>query len=236
MLGNKKKMKKNNHIDSKHDGNKNDGDSTSENAGQHRNESPKRTKFIPREVKYLIIVIAVVAIFWLGLKVVLQVDNPFYIVSSESMVPTLMVGDIVVVRNGHSGISGGGGFSFSDLQVGDIIVFHTEDESGRTIVHRVVEIYHENDDDDNNNNSTEGRGERLIKTKGDANPVSYEGLDYPIGESDYYGKVIFVIPKVGLIFNALMTSSVRYILILVVAVSIASISIIMLRSRRNKLV
>ena len=42
-------------------------------------------------------------------------------------------------------------------------------------------------------------GERLVKTKGDNNPESYEGFDYPIRENDYYGKVVGVIPKVGLI-------------------------------------
>jgi signal peptidase I len=79
--------------------------------------------------------------------------------------PTLMVGDIVVLRNGADG----SGFSFSDLKIGDIIVFHSEDGGGRTIVHRIVEIYQDD----------EG-GEMLVKTKGDNNAVSYEGLDYPI--------------------------------------------------------
>jgi hypothetical protein len=39
----------------------------------------------------------------------------------------------------------------------------------------------------------------LVKTKGDNNRVSYEVLDYPIREANYYGKVIYVIPMVGLI-------------------------------------
>jgi signal peptidase I len=95
-----------------------------------------------------------------------------------------MVGDLVVLRNGVDGSA----FSFSDLQFGDIIVFHSEDGGGRTIVHRIAEIYQDD----------ESR-ERLVKTKGDNNPVSYEVLDYPIREADYYGKVISVIPKVGLV-------------------------------------
>jgi hypothetical protein len=67
-------------------------------------------------------------------------------------------------------------------------------------VHRIVEIYQDDNNNNNNNNRvTEEREERLIKTKGDNNPVSYEVLDYPIREADYYGKVVSVIPKVGLV-------------------------------------
>ena len=63
-------------------------------------------------------------------------------------------------------------------------MFHSNDGRGRTIIHRVVEIYSEED-------------QIILKTKGDANPQSYEGMDYPISEEDYYGKVISVIPKIG---------------------------------------
>ncbi len=118
---------------------------------------------------------------WVGLKFVLHVEDPFYIVSSESMIPSLKIGDIVIMRNGE-------GFSFMDLQVGDIIIFHTDDAGGRTIVHRIVEIY-----------ADATSGERLVKTKGDNNPISYENFDYPIKQQDYYGKVIYVIPLVGLV-------------------------------------
>ena len=90
------------------------------------------------------------------------------------------------------------------MHVGDIIDFHTKDAGGRTIVHRIVEIYHA-DNATNNSSSNRSTGveeegeERLVKTKGDANPVSYEILDYPIREADYYGKVISIIPKIGLV-------------------------------------
>jgi len=152
-------------------------------------KSSKRTNFISNEVKYVVIAVVVIAIIWLGLRFFLQVNSPFYVVSSESMVPTLQVGDLVVLKNGPSG------FSFNDLQAGDIIVFHTEDGGGRTIVHRIAEIYH----GDNATKEGAQADERLVKTKGDNNPVSYEGLDYPIRETDYDGKVILIIPKVGLV-------------------------------------
>ena len=131
--------------------------------------------------KAVILIIGIILILvggWLGLRTFLAVDSPFYVVSSESMVPNLEKGDGVIIRNGD-------GYSFGDLQTGDIIVFHTEDGGGRVIIHRIVEVY--SDDSDY----------RLVKTKGDANPQSYEGMDYPITEEDYYGKVILTIPKIG---------------------------------------
>jgi signal peptidase len=176
--------------DNKKKNNNNEGDKTNKSKNEQHDKlkkfSTRRTKLIPNEVKYVIIGIAAIAIFWFGIKAILQVNNPFYVVSSESMVPSLMIGDLVVLRNGIDG----SGFSFYDLQVGDIIVFHSEDEGGRTIVHRVVEIYREDDAE---------AQDRLVKTKGDNNPVSYEVLDYPIREADYYGKVVSNIPKVGLV-------------------------------------
>jgi len=41
-------------------------------------------------------------------------------------------------------------------------------------------------------------GDSLVKTKVDNNRQSYENFDYPISHQDYYGKVIFIVPKVGL--------------------------------------
>ena len=134
-----------------------------------------------RETIIIIFVGAVLVFGGFAIRSFLQVSNPVYVVPSVSMVPTLNVGDLIVIRNGQ-------GFSFSDLKVGDIIVFHTNDGGGRTIVHRIVKIY-----------SDPTTGERLVKTKGDNNPQSYPNFDYPIRQQDYYGKVIYIIPKVGLL-------------------------------------
>jgi signal peptidase len=136
---------------------------------------------LSRELLTILVIGACIIGMWFGLKAILAVNSPFYIVPSESMVPSLNIGDVVIIRNGE-------GFSFMNLQVGDIIVFHTSDAGGRTIVHRITEIYADADS-----------GERLVKTKGDNNPISYEGFDYPIRQQDYYGKVIYIVPMVGLI-------------------------------------
>ena len=135
--------------------------------------------------KETLIIIGIAAVLVFGgfaIRAALQVSNPVYVVPTISMVPTLNVGDLVVIRSGVQS------FSFSDLKVGDIIVFHTNDGGGRTIVHRIVQIY--------KNVQT---GDRLVKTKGDNNPQSYENFDYPIRQQDYYGKVIYIIPKIGLL-------------------------------------
>ena len=126
-------------------------------------------------------IIAFLVILWAALRAVLSVESPFFVVSSESMIPNLNKGDMVVIRNGE-------GFAFADLGLGDIIVFHSDDAGGRTVIHRIVEVYHD-----------AATGERLVKTKGDNNAVSYEGFDYPIREEDYYGKVVFIVPKVGIL-------------------------------------
>ena len=127
------------------------------------------------------LVVASLTLAWLAMRAVLNVENPVYAVYSDSMVPALETGDVAIIRNGP-------GYSFDDLKADDIIIFHTDDAGGRVIIHRIVEIY-----------SDAETGERLVKTKGDNNPQSYEGFDYPIREKDYYGKVVGVIPKIAIL-------------------------------------
>lgn len=156
---------------------------------KEKGDSSKPPKDGSKRLWYIIAglaAITVLLISWYSIRAYLAVDNPFYVVPSESMIPTLNVGDVVMIRNGAEG------YSFDDVKVGDIIVFHTIDGGGRTIVHRVVEIY-----------SDPHTGDRLLKTKGDNNPQSYENFDYPIKKQDYYGKVVAVIPKIGLLSTML---------------------------------
>jgi len=101
---------------------------------------------------------------------------------SSSMSPNLRQNDGVIV--GH--------VPFNSLKIGDIIVFktHGTDASGNrsTIVHRVAQIVTEN-------------GQRIIRAKGDANPDSIPGVDYPILQRNYIGKVVYVIPQLGAVNN-----------------------------------
>ncbi|NDF27452.1 MAG: signal peptidase I, partial [Nitrosopumilaceae archaeon] len=110
-------------------------------------------------IKDVIIVGVGVLAIWIGLQVVFGTQNPFYVVSSGSMIPVLQVYDVLVVN---------GNVPFDDIKVGDIIVFNRPNGHDRVIVHRVESIL-----DDRPESKT-------IRTKGDANPISIPGTDYPI--------------------------------------------------------
>ena len=94
-------------------------------------------------------------------------------------------GDLLIVQGVNS---------VSEIAVGDVLII----DRGPDVIpltHRVVEIWEEN-------------GEVRLKTKGDANSQSYEYFyeegrrvsgDYPISPNQILGKVVFVIPKLGII-------------------------------------
>jgi signal peptidase len=148
---------------------------------------------LPVAIKDVVIVVAGVAIVW-AIVWIWFGTNPFFVVSSGSMEPVLKEYDILVVRDGQS---------FGDLKVGEIIVFHRPEGGDRVIVHRIIEI-------------VEGRdGERIIRTKGDANPSSIPGTDYPIEKDDYIGRVVYVIPGVGFITQAIAPPT-NYIIIAII--------------------
>ena len=138
-----------------------------------------------KEIKYAIIIAVGVTIILLGFWFAFGQLNPFYVVASGSMIPNLNINDYVIVSHN---------VPFNGLKVGDIIVFKTygTDNSGQhiTIVHRVAEIV-----------TDPINGQKVIRTKGDANPDSIPGADYPIFEKNYIGKVVHVIPKLGIITN-----------------------------------
>lgn len=142
--------------------------------------------------KDVIIVVIGVAIIWFGLRIAFGTDNPFYVVSSGSMEPNLNVFDVLVVQ---------GNDPFNDLKKGDIIVFDRPSGHDRVIVHRVAEIIDEEP--------------RVIRTKGDANPASIPGTDFPITEHEYIGKVAYVIPQIGYV-TRILTPPINYIIIAVI--------------------
>ena len=128
---------------------------------------------------------------WISLQITYGTENPFYIVASGSMVPVLQVYDIVIVQ-GHE--------PFEDIQVGDIIVFNRPSRHDRVILHRVVSIV---DDEP-----------KTIRTKGDANPASIPGTDFPITKEEYIGKVAYVIPQIGYV-TQLLKPPMNYVLYVV---------------------
>ena len=163
---------------------------------------------IPNEIKYVIIAVIGIAIFWIGIRFVFGVNNPFYVVASESMVPKLKVGDLLLVQ--HASASSPSPSSFNNLKIGDIIVFKSpgvREDTGQpeVIVHRIKQIY------------ITPHGERILRTQGDANPHSIYLIDYPILSNNYIGKVVLIVPGVGLVARAI-SPPVNYILIAIILV------------------
>ena len=143
-------------------------------------------------LKDIIIVGVGVLVIWIGLQVAFGTQNPFYVVASGSMIPVLQVHDVIIVQ-GHE--------TFEEIEVGDIIVFDRPSDHNRVIVHRVDSIMSEDP--------------KTIKTKGDANPGSIPGTDFPITEEEYIGKVAYTIPQVGYV-TQLLKPPVNYVIIAIV--------------------
>jgi signal peptidase I len=148
---------------------------------------------LPVAIKDVVIIGVGVLAVWLVIWVSFG-SNPFYVVSSGSMVPVLQVNDVLIVRDGGS---------WDNLKVGDIIVFNRPDGGDRVIVHRIAEI-----DEDSG-------GDRIIRTKGDANPSSIPGTDFPITKHDYIGRVVYVVPGIGVV-TKIISPPVNYIIIAII--------------------
>jgi signal peptidase I len=143
-------------------------------------------------VKDIIIVAIGIVIIWVGLRVTFGTENPFYVVSSGSMVPNLNIFDVIVVN---------GNIPFDHLKIGDIIVFNRPVIHDKVIVHRVAEFLN--------------KDPLIIRTKGDANPGSIPGTDFPISKEDYIGKVVYVIPQIGYV-TRILTPPINYVIIAVI--------------------
>jgi len=135
-----------------------------------RKDDPKKA----RNCLILGIILTVPLMILLGFSGISGTDNPFYVVSSGTMAPVLEVFDVLVVD---------GKVPFEEVQVGDIIVFYRPSGHDRVIVHRVAAII---DDEP-----------YTLRTKGDVNPASIPGTDFPITEEEYIGIVWYVIPDLG---------------------------------------
>lgn len=115
----------------------------------------------------------------LGLRLALGVECPLLVVSSGSMMPTLNIGDLIVVqRVDPSQIN-------ADKLTGDIVVFRDPRSPSDLIVHRAIKIY-------------KGEGGRyLIVTLGDAMIWGEKDQFSPWDSSLLVGKVVMRIPYIG---------------------------------------
>jgi signal peptidase I len=140
--------------------------------------------------KFLSSLVVVIGILSLVVSLVMVYGQSirYFVVASDSMIPSLNTGHVVITSTNNDDTCS----SFECLKIGDVIVFEPNSpgrnsESGKIIVHRIEEIGFDSD------------GQRVIRTKGDANPQSIPGVDYPISKNNYVGKVIHVIPYAGLL-------------------------------------
>ncbi len=130
-----------------------------------------------------------------GLRIALRTESPLMVVSSGSMIPTLNVGDIILVR----------GVDPRTVTVHTIIIFHSPNDWNMPIVHRVVAV-------DNQSGSI------FFETKGDNNPVQ-DGWRVPT--ANLMGVYVVKLPYVGLLSLELRGPVGVTLIILLVALIIA---------------
>lgn len=137
------------------------------------------SKNVSKGLTYVIIVVAIV----IGAQLLVGSafgSSPVYVVVSKSMVPTLEVGDLVLAQS----------VPFSDIHVGQVIIYDTPDGAGGctsfTIVHRVVGV------------TPQG-----LITQGDdraTNPTPDEPYSWaPVPANCVRGVVVSAIPYLGLV-------------------------------------
>ncbi|MBI4895522.1 MAG: signal peptidase I [Candidatus Aenigmarchaeota archaeon] len=84
----------------------------------------RKQKTIARELIEIVVVIAVAYIFYFGMGIALGTSTPMFSVVSESMEPTLHIGDMVIVQVEKT------------YNVGDIVVYM---RGNIPIIHRIIE-------------------------------------------------------------------------------------------------
>lgn len=127
-----------------------------------------------KTVLALVLIVLVVLGFFQGLKWVLRTDYPVLAVVSTSMLPTLNVGDLLIVQGtAAKDINAGYG-------TGDIVIFKDQNDPNYRIVHRAVKKEFSEDG-------------YWITTHGDNNPPGEERFN----EKQLIGKVIARVPYLG---------------------------------------
>ena len=127
-----------------------------------------------KTVLALVLIVLVVLGFFQGLKWVLRTDYPVLAVVSTSMLPTLNVGDLLIVQGtAAKDINAGYG-------TGDIVIFKDQNNPDYRIVHRAVKKEFSEDG-------------YWITTHGDNNPPYEERFN----EKQLIGKVMARVPYLG---------------------------------------
>jgi signal peptidase I len=150
----------------------------------------------------IVLMVVIVFGFWGGCKLALNTEHPALAVVSESMLPTLNIGDIIIVQ----------GVQVTQIHAnyttGDIVVYRRPSDD-KLIVHRAVSIV---------GNETDGY---WITVKGDNNL----GPDPPFRETYLVGKVIGRIPYLGnfVLFINAIGDFYYFIIIIIIIINILSL-------------
>ncbi|GAB3044274.1 signal peptidase I [Sediminivirga luteola] len=104
-------------------------------------------------------------------------------VLSGSMEPTYSPGDMIVVVPAGA----------EEIQLGDVISFHPYPDDPALVTHRVIAV------------QTDGTGELSLVTQGDAN----SSADEPIRGEQIAGKVLYDLPALGFLAEAMRGDSAR---------------------------
>lgn len=122
-----------------------------------------------------------------------------YVIVSPSMVPTINVGDGIVVKRSD----------INELSIGDIITFSSSDVryTGLTITHRIVSKQYTKE------------GDLVYRTKGDNNLNEDQAA---VLTDNIYGRVIFKLPKIGYI-QQFFAKPINFIIVFVGVVSLVLI-------------
>ena len=160
-----------------------------------------RNEYFQTGVSVALVVIIVFG-FWFGIQAALNTPYPALAVASGSMLPTLNVGDLIIVQGTPPQQIN------AQYMTGDIIIYRKISSYGEElIVHRAVKKWQDD------------KGVYWFSTRGDNNPS-----DDPAFSQDYYiGKVVGRIPYVGnfsLFTHSMGNSYLLIVLIIIIAVII----------------
>ncbi len=157
-----------------------------------------KNEYVKSLILMIIVLLSIVG-FWLGLRAYLRTEYPLLAVASGSMIPTLNVGDLIIVQ---------GGLNVSDIVAengtGDIVVFHQPTRPSELIVHRAVEKLQDADG-------------WYLKTKGDYN---HSPDNWKVYDDDLVGKVVSSIPYIGNIPLFVHTTTGMTIIVILIVILI----------------
>ncbi|MDO8497768.1 MAG: signal peptidase I [bacterium] len=143
-------------------------------------------KFFLNAISWIVLAVAVIlAILSFGKNAGLFQGYSWYVVQSGSMEPSIMIGDLVVVKKQD------------EYYKRDVVTFESSDT--RKVTHRI--------------DSLSGEGEsQVFITKGDANRTEDNDT---VTKNHIIGKVVYVIPKIGLA-NGFISSGPGLIIFIVI--------------------